>query len=66
MARRFRDYGPDERRDFITLSGGEYYPDILVDACRLYGPVLEMFSQILHRSESSSALLMGIEETPNP
>lgn len=36
--RTFRDYSPEERRNFITLSTGEYYPDILEDACRLYSP----------------------------
>lgn len=61
----FRDYTQDERRNYITLSTGEYYPDILVDACRLYTPVLETFSRLLHQSESSSALFMRISETPN-
>lgn len=63
--RSFRDYRPDERRNYITLSTGEYYPDILTDACRLYAPVLETFSQLLNRSESSVALLMNISETAN-
>ncbi|WP_196592907.1 hypothetical protein [Pectinatus sottacetonis] len=63
--RNFRDFTPHERRNYITLSTGEYYPDILEDACRLYSPVLEMFSNMLRRSESSSALLMNISEAPN-
>lgn len=25
----FRDYGHEERRNYITLSSGEFYPDIL-------------------------------------
>lgn len=41
--RNFRDFTPSERRNYITLSTGEYYPDILEDACRLYLPVLETF-----------------------
>lgn len=61
----FRDYAPAERRNYITLSSGEYYPDILEDACRLYMPVLETFSQLLKRSESSAALYMNIADTPN-
>lgn len=61
----FRDYKPEERRNFITLSTGEYYPDILTDACRLYAPVLETFSQLLHKSESSTALFMNISQIPN-
>ena len=32
----FRDYKAEERKSYITLSTGEYYPDILEDACRLY------------------------------
>lgn len=63
--RNFRDYAPDERRNYITLSTGEYYPDILLDACRLYTPVLETFSAILHRSESSTALFINLSSVPN-
>ncbi len=63
--RSFRDFKQEERRNYITLSTGEYYPDILEDACRLYSPVLETFSEILHRSESSNALLMNIASVPN-
>lgn len=46
MMRSFREYQPNERRNYITLSTGEYYPDILVDACKLYSPVLTIFFQI--------------------
>ena len=63
--RNFRDFTAEERRNYITLSTGEYYPDILEDACRLYAPVLETFSSMLKRSESSSALFMNISATPN-
>ena len=63
--RNFRDFTPSERRNYITLSTGEYYPDILEDACRLYLPVLETFSEMLHRSESSIALFMNISQAPN-
>lgn len=54
--RSFRDFTTDERRNYITLSTGEYYPDILEDACRLYLPVLETFSGMLHKSESSTVI----------
>lgn len=64
--RSFRDYAPEERKNYITLSTGEYYPDILADACRLYQPVLETFASILHRSESSIALFMNLAEIPTP
>lgn len=63
--RSFRDFSQTERRNYITLSAGEYYPDILEDACRLYAPILETFSSLLKRSESSSSLLLNIADTPN-
>ena len=63
--RAFRDFTESERRNYITLSTGEYYPDILEDACRLYTPVLETFSRLLKRSESSSALFLNIADTSN-
>ncbi len=59
----FRDFAQAERRNYITLSTGEYYPDILGDACHLYMPVLETFSQLLKRSESSTALFLNISNT---
>jgi hypothetical protein len=44
------------------LASGEYYPDILEDACKLYQPVLEMFEQLLKTSESSVRLFLQISE----
>ena len=64
MMRSFREYQPNERRNYITLSTGEYYPDILVDACKLYSPVL-IFSDILHHSGSSVSLFLSISEVSN-
>ena len=46
--------------NWITMAGGEFYPDILMDACKLYEPVLQVFSQLVKSSESSTALLHGI------
>lgn len=66
VRKNWRDYPLEERRNFITLSTGEYYPDILCDACNLYGPVLERFSQLLKESESSTALLQNISKESNP
>lgn len=60
----FSDYHIDAR-DWITLATGEYYPDILVDARQLYGPVLTLFGQLLRASESSTRLLILIAEQPN-
>lgn len=57
----FEDYRPDAAT-WITLATGEYYPDILPDACELYKPVLVLFGQILKRSESSTVLFMNICE----
>ena len=60
-AKTFADYKPDGR-NWITLATGEYFPDILKDACELYKPVLVLFGQLLHASESSTRLLMLISE----
>ncbi len=57
----FADYKPDAR-NWITLATGEYYPDILKDACELYKPVLVLFSQLLQSSESSVRLFLQIAE----
>ncbi len=60
----FSDY-KQEAHHWITLAGGEYYPDILQDACRLYGPVLILFGQILKSSESAVRLFLQISEVPH-
>lgn len=57
----FADYKA-EARNWITLATGEYYPDILKDACELYKPVLVLFGQLLKSSESSTRLFMQIAE----
>jgi hypothetical protein len=57
----FADYKPDAR-NWITLASGEYYPDILKDACELYKPVLVLFGQLLKSSESSTRLFLQIAE----
>lgn len=57
----FGDYKAEGHK-WITLATGEYYPDILKDACELYKPVLVAFSQLLKSSESSTALFMRIAE----
>ena len=56
----FRDYGHEERRNYITLSSGEFYPDILEQACLLYEPVLQSFRRMLEISASSTELFMNI------
>ncbi|NJR16462.1 MAG: bstEII [Calothrix sp. CSU_2_0] len=60
----FADYKKDAH-NWITLASGEYYPDILNNACELYEPVLVLFGQLLKSSESSLRLLTKISETPN-
>lgn len=60
----FADY-QSEGHNWITLASGEYYPDILKDACELYKPVLVLFHRLLTTSESSERLLMQISEMPN-
>ncbi len=48
--------------DWITLASGEFYPDILEQACELYKPVLVLFGQLMKSSGSSRQLFMGINE----
>jgi len=57
----FADYKVDAAT-WITLATGEYYPDILKDACELYKPVLVLFGQMLKSSESSIRLFLQIAE----
>lgn len=57
----FGDYKHDAAT-WITLATGEYYPDILPEACELYKPVLVLFGQLLKQSESSVALFLSICE----
>lgn len=58
---RFADY-KNEGAAWITLSTGEYYPDILVHACELYKPVLVLFGHLLQSAHSSTDLFMAIAE----
>ena len=62
--RSFKDY-KTEAEAWITLATGEYYPDILPDACRLSEPVLVEFGLLLKASHSSTNLFTSIMETPN-
>lgn len=57
----FADYKKDAP-NWITMANGEFYPDILQDACELYKPVLVMFGQLLRSSESSVRLLEQITD----
>lgn len=57
----FAEYKQDAP-NWITMANGEYYPDILVDACELYKPVLVLFGQLLKTSETSVRLLQQITE----
>jgi hypothetical protein len=60
-----REYFSDYKKDgfnWITLASGEFYPDILKDACTLYEPVLVLFGELLKKSESSERMLKNIGE----
>lgn len=59
MNKNFRQY-KQNAANWITMAGGEFYPDILVDACELYKPVLVIFGQLVKSSESSVRLLKQI------
>lgn len=61
----FSDYR-DERHNWITLSTGEFYPDILEDATALYEPVLTTFKRLLLSSESSTRLFLRIVDVGQP
>lgn len=64
MQKSFADYKTDAH-NWITLTSGEYYPDVLEEACELYKPVLVMFEQIVKRCETSERLFMEICDVPN-
>lgn len=57
----FADY-KSEGAAWITLATGEYYPDILPQACELYKPILVMFGQLLKQAHSSADLFMAISQ----
>lgn len=57
----FGDYKKDGH-NWITLASGEFYPDILPEACELYKSVLVLFGQYVRSSESSAALFRQICE----
>lgn len=58
----FADYKGDGHL-WITLSSGEYYPDILPLACELYKPVLVSFGLLVETAHSSPDLLRSIMHT---
>ncbi len=57
--KKFGDYKA-EGHLWITLSTGEYYPDILPLACELYKPVLVLFGDHLTKAHSSTDLFLSI------
>lgn len=65
MVKKFRDF-KCENANWITLASGEFYPDILSDACILYRPVLELFGQLLKSSETSEVLFLKTVEVKQP
>jgi hypothetical protein len=58
----FAEY-KDDAHNWITLTSGEFYPDILIEACELYKPVLVLFGQIMKRSESSECFFLNLYDT---
>jgi hypothetical protein len=62
--KKFSDF-KNEAEAWITLASGEYYPDVLPDACRLYEPVLVEFGLLLKASHSSKNFFTSIMETKN-
>ncbi|MGB4117769.1 MAG: bstEII [Polaromonas sp.] len=64
LDRKFGDY-KTEAESWITLANGEFYPDVLPDACRLYAPVLVEFELLLKASHSSADFFISIMSTQN-
>lgn len=58
----FRDYRQGGEV-WLTLANGEYYPDILIDACNLYTPVLVEFGIVLRGAHSSQDFYRQIMAT---
>lgn len=61
----FAEYKKDAP-NWITMADGEFYPDILADACELYKPVLILFGQLIKTSESSEVLMQSISDIKQP
>ena len=61
----FADYWQGAE-NWITLASGEFYPDILEDACNLYMPVISIFGKLLAQSYSAENLFEQISEYSNP
>ena len=61
----FADYWSDAEH-WITLATGEFYPDILEEACALYEPVLQLFGQLVRSSESSHRLFLATTDVRQP
>lgn len=64
MTKSFADYKVDGHK-WITLMTGDFYPDILHDACTLYEPVLEFFAHLLNKSINSNDLFKQISSVPD-
>jgi hypothetical protein len=61
MEKSFAEFKADGAA-WITLATGEYYPDILPQACELYKPVLVLFGILLKSAHSSTDLFLSISE----
>lgn len=58
--KKFSDYTNDAS-NWITLATGEFYPDVLVDACALYQPIIDLFGKLVASSDSSIQLIRLID-----
>lgn len=58
--KQFEDYSTDAA-NWITLATGEFYPDVLIDACALYQPIIDLFGKIVSSSDSSIQLVKQID-----
>src|SRR6266498_4185766 len=67
-ARRMPHFQPfatyeQDAANWITLATGEFYPDVLKDACELYAPVIALFGHLLKRAADSKELFTAIADT---
>lgn len=61
----FSDY-KNQDSQYITIIDSEFYPDYLDEAKTIYGSVIEEFSELTSKANSSTELLTKISQKSNP
>lgn len=60
----FDDY-KDQKNEYISVQGRDYYFDVLPQAAMLYAPVFARFGKLLDQVDSSESLLRLIMDSPS-